>query len=314
MPKIIIVDANSVGYAGQHSADLKTGDLPTQAIYNTLANLRALKSKHKEANFMYLWDDRAQFRFDLLPDYKGKRENTPEKVKAKEEYHAQQPYIKKLLGYMGIPQLRHAGYEADDLAFYLCKLFVARGYEVVLVTSDKDWLQMLDKNVTWFDPRMDRYCTIETFQEFTGFNTIRKFTDSKSLLGDKSDNIDGISGIGEKACSLIFNKWDSVVDMVKEHRALGGFTKENIGPDFSRFINKMNALCSNQDGLLKQFKRNCQLMDLSLCPPITGLKFEKTSKDPEAFFDLCAELAFQSIMRKRGIWTNTFFEEFIEAA
>lgn len=308
MPKIILVDANSVGYAGQHSTELKTADQPTQAIYNTLANLRSLKSKHRNASFMYLWDDKAQFRFDLLPDYKAKRDDTPEKVKAKEEYHSQQPIIKQMLEYLGIPHVKHAGFEADDIGFHLCRLFVKRGYEVVLVSSDKDWLQMLDVGVTWYDPRLDRTCTLETFEEFTGFNTVRKFIDSKSLLGDKSDNIAGINGIGEKACSLIFARWGSVIEMVKEHRALGGFTKENIGSEFSRFIGKMNDLCTNKDGLLMRFKVNTQMMDLSLAPPMTGLNFIKQKKDPDAFFDLCGELAFQSILRKRGIWTNMFFE------
>ena len=315
MPTINLIDANSIGYAGQHAAQLNSGGMPTQAIYNTLMNLRILKSNGRTDAFMYLWDDKAKFRYDLFPEYKGNRNDTPEKVKTKEEYHAQQPFIKKMLNHLGVHQMTVDGFEADDLAYHLCKNFVAKGYKVNLISSDKDWLQMMDNNVTWVDMRLDRTCTSANFAEMTKFETIEQFVSAKCLMGDTSDNINGVGGIGEGACSAIFSRWKTVKEMVAEHKALGGFTKENLSDKaFSRCRNKLNDLCTNTNGMMQTYVRNQKLMNLAMAPKPEKFIADAGKKDPEAFFDLCGELAFVSVLRKRAIWENLFFPELAEKA
>ncbi|EGR3221679.1 hypothetical protein N7I40_004049 [Vibrio parahaemolyticus] len=310
MPNLYLIDANSVGYAGQHAADLNAGGQPTQAIYNVLMNIRGLLGRAKNAQFMYLWDRKAEFRYSLYPDYKGKRDNTPEKVKAKEEYHSQQPFIEKMLTYLGIPQVFHEGLEADDIAYHLSLHYAEKGYNVILVTSDKDWLQMVAKheNISWYDPRLDRSCTHKLFSNFTGFESAEAFVDSKCILGDTSDNIDGIPGLGAKACQNIFMKWPTVKDMIAEHKALGGFTKENIGSEFGRYIKKMNAFCTDPE-LVKIYTRNRKLMDLSLAPKPKQIQIMKKTKNEAAFFELCEELAFHSVLGKREVFSNLFFSK-----
>lgn len=314
MPLINLVDANSIGYAGQHAVELNSGGMPTQAIYNTLMNLRTLKAEHRDAAFLYLWDDQAKFRFETYPEYKGNRNDTPEKVKEKEEYHLQQPFIKNMLSHLGIPQMRVEGFEADDLAYHLCKHFVAKGYQVNLITSDKDWLQMLDKGVTWVDMRLDRKCTLETFADFTKMNTIDQFIAAKCFTGDTSDNIKGVGGIGDGAVANIFSRWNTVKDMIAEHKASGGFTKDNLPKEFARCRNKLNEFCTNTNGMLETFIRNQKLMNLSKAPKPAGFKSNPGKKDPEAFFDVCGELAFVSVLRKRAMWENIFFPELAEKA
>lgn len=315
MPLINLVDANSIGYAGQHAVELSSGGMPTQAIYNTLMNLRTLKAEHRDSAFLYLWDDKAKFRFDAYPDYKGKRDNTPEKVKSKEEYHAQQPFIQQMLGHLGIPQMTVKGFEADDLGFHLCKHFVAKGYEVNLISSDKDWLQMLDEGVTWVDMRLDRKCTLETFAEFTKCETIDQFIAAKCFTGDTSDNITGVGGIGDGAVAAIFSRWHTVSEMIAEHKALGGFTKENLsGKEFSRCRTKLNEFCTNTNGMLQNYIRNQKLMNLSKAPKPDNFKTNQGVKNPEAFFDMCGELAFVSVLRKRAMWENIFFADKAVAA
>ena len=310
MSTIYLIDANSVGYAGQHAADLKTGDQPTQAIYNVLMNIRGLFSRTKNAQFMYLWDRKADFRYALHPEYKAKRNDTPEKVKAKEEYHSQQPFIARMLELLGIPQVSHDGLEADDIAYYLSHHYAKKGYTVVLVTSDQDWLQMVaqHENISWYDPRFDRYCTNKLFLERTGFSTAEAFIDAKCVMGDKSDHIDGIPGLGEKACQAMFTKWPNVKAMIAEHKALGGFTKDNIGADFSRYIKKMNLFCTSPEQI-KLYMRNRKLMDLSLAPKPDNLQIVKTKKDEDGFFALCEELAFHSVLGKREVFSNLFFKK-----
>ncbi len=308
MPSIILIDANSVGYAGQHAADLKTGDQPTQAIYNSLVALRNQRALDPTARIFYLWDSRAQFRFDILPSYKGKRSDTPEKVKAKEEYHSQQPFIEKMVGLLGIDQIRIDGFEADDVAYQMTKRFVAKGYKVKLVSSDKDWLQMLlSPDVSWYDPRLDRSCNLNFFDDFTGYDRIDHFVAAKCIEGDTSDNIDGVPGLGEKACKLIFSRWDSISEMVKEYRATGGFTKELLGPDFSRHIKKLNAFCANEGGAMEIYIRNQRLINLARAPEIPNIQFIQGKPDELGFFDACGELAFLSITRKPAPWINAFF-------
>lgn len=310
MPTINLIDANSLGYAGQHAVELSSGGMPTQAIYNILMNLRTLKSGDRDAAFLYLWDDKAKFRFDIFPEYKGNRADTPEKRQAKEEYHLQQPYIQKMLTHLGLSQMRIEGFEADDLAYHLSKHFVAKGYKVNLISSDKDWLQMLDKNVTWVDMRLDRTCTQANFKEMTKFDDIERFVSAKCLMGDTSDNISGVGGVGEGACSAIFSRWSSVKDMVAEHKALGGFTKENLSDKaFSRCRNKLNDLCTNTNGMMQIYIRNQKLMNLALAPKPERFTSTPGKRDPEAFFDLCGELAFVSVLRQRAVWENLFFAD-----
>ncbi len=310
MPSIILIDANSVGYAGQHAADLKTGDQPTQAIYNSLMALKHQRMIDPTSRIFYLWDSKAEFRFDILPTYKGKRSDTPEKVKAKEEYHSQQPFIEKLVGLLGIDQVRIPGFEADDVAYQMTKRFVAKGYSVKLVSSDKDWLQMLlSDKVSWYDPRMDRSCNLNFFDDFTGHKTIEHFVAAKCIEGDTSDNIAGVTGLGEKACQLIFSRWDSIQEMVREHKATGGFTKELLGAEFSRHIKKINAFCSNEGGSMQTYVRNQKLINLARAPEIPNIQFIQGKANEVEFFDACAELAFLSITGKPTPWVNAFFAE-----
>lgn len=310
MSVVILIDGNSIGYAGQHAVQLSSGDQPTQAIYNVLANLRKLKSKYRTNQFLYLWDRKAQFRFDLHPEYKAKRDDTEEKRIAKEEYHSQQPFIHQMLEHLGIPQLHHEGREADDIAYHLSLAYANKGKKVVLVSSDKDWLQMVAKhpNISWYDPRLDRDCFHDTFEEFTGFKSAEAFVDSKCILGDTSDNVDGVKGLGAKACELMFARWDTVKDMIAEHKQLGEFTKNNIGAEFSRYIKKLNAFCSDPE-LIQLYVRNRKLMDLSKAPKCSNTVVNKGNKDPEAFFALCEELAFHSVLAKATSFRNAFFGE-----
>lgn len=315
MPAINLIDANSLGYAGQHAIELSSGGMPTQAIYNMLMNLRTLKANGRDTAFLYLWDDKAKFRYDLFPDYKGNRNDTPEKRQSKEEYHLQQPYIKQMLSHLGIPQMTIAGFEADDLAYHLCKHFVSKNYTVNLISSDKDWLQMLDKGVTWVDMRLDRTCTQANFSEMAKFDTIEQFVAAKCLMGDTSDNINGVGGIGEGACAAIFSRWKTVKEMIAEHKALGGFTKENLSDKaFSRCRNKLNDFCTNTNGMMQTYIRNQKLMNLALAPKPEKFISEPGKKNMEAFFDLCGELAFVSVLRQRTIWENLFFADVKAAA
>lgn len=311
MPLAIIIDANSVGYAGQHAADLKTGDLQTQAIYNSIMQLRAQKSSNPGAAIFYLWDRKAKFRYEAFPDYKGTRNKTPEQIKAKEEYHAQTPYIKKMVSMLGVGQLEIDGFEADDIAYQLTKTLVGKGYDVKLVSSDKDWLQMISsKAVSWYDPRLDRHCNINFFEEFTGFRTIEQFVAAKCIVGDASDNIDGVPGLGDKGVQLIFSRWPTITDMVKEYKtvaATGGFTKEMLGKEFSRHIKKINAFCANENDAMRVYIRNQKLINLAQAPTIGSFPVQRGSVDQEGFFELCGELAFQSILRKPEPWVNAFF-------
>lgn len=307
MPMLNLVDANSVGYAGQSAVELSSGDQPTQAIYNTLMNLRSLKSATPRSKFIYLWDSRAKFRFDALPEYKAGRDITPEQKKTKEEYHSQQPFIKEMLGCLGISQCLVNGFEADDIAYQLVERLRPKGYTIKLVSSDKDWLQMIQDGVSWYDPRFERYCTVSNFAEIAKAKNASVFVACKCIKGDKSDNVQGIDGLGDKACELIFDKWATVPEMVREYRALGSFTKENIGAEFGRYLKKMNAFCNNDDDLLRRYQRNLKIMDLSKAPKIENIQIVAGKKDAERFYELCGELAFHSILRKKDMWDRLFF-------
>lgn len=310
MSSFVLIDANSVGYAGQHGADLKVGEQPTQAIYNSILALRAQQALDPAARIFYLWDSKADFRFALHPEYKGKRNTTAEQVKAKDEYHSQQPFIERLVKSLGVTQIRIPGFEADDVAFQMTAKLIDKGHKVKLVSSDKDWLQMISHDVVWYDPRLDRTCNRAQFKDFTGFANVEQFVAAKCIEGDASDNIDGVPGLGEKACQLIFSRWPTINAMAAEYRSLpGGFTKELLGPEFGRCLKKLNAFCANEGDAMKTYIRNQKLINLSLAPKLGSIPLIQGEADEGAFFDVCGELAFRSITSKPQAWQSLFFEK-----
>lgn len=300
--KVILADGNAVGYSSQQTRALTTNaGEPTQAIFHSIKSVWGLKSRYKEHTPLFLWDSHTQWRYDILPEYKGKREEYKQQVEMREQYREQRPHIQEALKLMGVVQIQHEGYEADDIAgVYARKINSMNDSEAVLYTGDKDWLQLVGENVTFHEIGSDKRVGLKNFQRVTGFSNPIEFLQAKALHGDSSDNISGVGGIGEKTADLLMQRYGSVKSLLLDHKKHGNFEKgyfENSSLDRAR--NKINAFCNNDSGGIDLYKRNLALMNLHrIVPPKSGFFRQRSKPDLEGFKDFCMRWEMISLVEK----------------
>ena len=196
--KFLIIDGSSLFFRAFYALPLlktKRG-LYTNAIYGFVMMVENAIEKIKPSHVAVCFDMKGKtFRSDIYKDYKGTRQKTPN------ELEQQWPLVRDILGHMNIKILESPVYEADDIAGTLAKLGTEEGFENYLLTGDKDYFQLVnDKTKVLFTRKgitdMD-IVTVEKIEEDYGIEPL-EFIELKALMGDSSDNIPGIYGIGEK--------------------------------------------------------------------------------------------------------------------
>ncbi|MDB4395985.1 hypothetical protein N9Z65_00035 [bacterium] len=159
-------------------------------IYFTLNAIYSYTNKFKPTNVVCVWDEKEDYqpnvRKEQLDGYKGNRskDSTP---------HAQNDRIKELLSHLGIASIFPREREADDIVAYICKTFKG---EKIIVSVDRDFLQLIDNETVLYDAIRKREFKLETFKEDTGY-TKNEWLNAKCILGDKSDNVPGIPRFGK---------------------------------------------------------------------------------------------------------------------
>ena len=164
------------------------------------------------------------FRRRLFEEYKANRPPTPEDIKLSV------PYVKRLLEAMCIPVLEVEDFEADDVIGTLAKKGVAAGYEVFMVTPDKDYGQLVDDSCKIYKQKGDDVEIVgraEIEQKY-GFSYPALVCDMLALWGDASDNIPGVPGIGEKGACKLVREWGTVEEILANSANIGGKTGKNI--------------------------------------------------------------------------------------
>lgn len=299
----VFVDANALGYAGNSNDKLMAGDQHTGAINHIVGEVRDLYYNYPDSQIIFLWDKKSEWRYDLLPEYKGKRADTEEKRAIKARYHAQVPAIKKLLYGLGVTQISANGYEADDLAAYYSRRCTMAKKHCILITGDKDWLQLISPYVKWKEHRLHNIVDVDNFQEVTGCGTVIQFLMEKCLQGDTSDNIKGVGGIGKKAARSIYDEFGSLSNLFKWHDGNGDFTKDNIPDSLRRYKKRLNDLCAESSEGRQLLKRNLKLMSL--------LKVERPSevtivqsRNLLLVRELLAEFAFHQVLNSFDSYTD----------
>ena len=214
--KLMVIDGNSIVNRAFYgvSQNLSTRDgLPTNAIFGFLNILLKLLDEEKPEGLAVAFDMRAPtFRHLAYEGYKAQRKGMPE------ELAVQMPVLKEVLDAMNIRRYELEGWEADDLLGTMAKANGAAGGETVIVTGDKDSLQLIDEHTTvkLVSTRMGqtttRAMTPEVFRAEYGFDPIHMI-DLKALMGDTSDNIPGVKGIGEKTAMALLAQYPSVHDL-----------------------------------------------------------------------------------------------------
>ena len=226
-PLLMLIDGHSVAYRAFYALPAEnfrtTSGQTTNAVYGFTAMLINLLRDESPTHVGAAFDvSRQTFRADMYAEYKANRIKTPD------EFAGQIDITKDVLGALGIPVMAEPGYEADDIIATLTTQAVKAGYRVLVVTGDRDSIQLVNEHVTVLYPRkgvsdLTRF-TPEEVQAKYGL-TPQQYPDFAALRGDPSDNLPGIPGVGEKTATKWisqFGSLDALVDGVDTVRGKVG--------------------------------------------------------------------------------------------
>ena len=219
---LMILDGNSIvnrAFYGVRPLNAPDGT-PTNAVYGFLAILQRLLEEQKPDALCVSFDLKAPtFRHKAYEGYKAQRKAMPE------ELAQQMPILKEVLDQMGIRRYELEGYEADDILGTASRLCEKAGWHCTIVTGDKDSLQLISESTTVCNvkTRMGQTETIlytpERFREEYGFGP-KQMVDLKALMGDSSDNIPGVPGVGEKTAMDLVQRYGTIEEIYKDLSAL----------------------------------------------------------------------------------------------
>jgi DNA polymerase-1 len=182
--------------------------LQTNAVYGFTTTLLKIIREHKPDGLAVAFDEKGPtLRHEEFKEYKAQRPPMPDGMKT------QIPYIHRVVEALNIPAVRQAGYEADDLIGTLARQAEQSGYDVMIVTGDKDMLQLLTPHVRIYDPVKNKWSGEAECRERFGVEPAR-VVEVMGLMGDTSDNIPGVKGIGEKTAMKLVAQFGTIDELL----------------------------------------------------------------------------------------------------
>nr|WP_275114452.1 DNA polymerase I [Staphylococcus argenteus] len=215
--KLVLIDGNSLSFRAFYALPLlsnKAG-IHTNAVYGFAMLLEKILKEEKPDHFLVAFDaGKTTFRHEKYSEYKGGRQKTPP------ELSEQFPYIRQLLDAYHIKRYELDNYEADDIIGTLSKEADKAGFQTIIITGDRDLTQLATDNVTIYYTKkgvtdVDHYTPEFISEKYNGL-TPSQIIDMKGLMGDSSDNIPGVAGVGEKTAIKLLNQFNTV-EGVYEH-------------------------------------------------------------------------------------------------
>ena len=194
-------------------------------------------------------------RHKKYPDYKANRQSMPEGIK-----HAL-PYIDKLLDAYNIPKIYKDGYEADDVIGTLAKKAEKKGYKTYMMTSDKDFAQLVSENIFMFRPgnkwqNASIWGISEVLEKFK-IDRVDQVIDFLAMMGDSADNIPGIAGVGEKTAQKFLKEFGSIEGLFENSHSLSGKMKDTINSS-----KEIGLLCKDLVTIITNVEINLNEKDL----------------------------------------------------
>lgn len=237
-PTLMLLDGNSLAYRAFYALpaeNFKTqGGLTTNAVYGFTAMLINLLRDEQPTHVAAAFDvSRQTFRVDKYPEYKAGRSSTPD------EFRGQIDITKEVLVALGIAVLAEPGFEADDIIATLATQAETEGYRVLVVTGDRDALQLVSDDVTVLYPRkgvseLTRF-TPDAVLEKYGL-TPQQYPDFAALRGDPSDNLPGIPGVGEKTATKWIAEYGSLQALVDNVDQVKGKVGDALRANLSHVV------------------------------------------------------------------------------
>ncbi len=211
MPTLYLIDGSAYVYRAFFALPPLSNSkgLQTNAVYGFTTMLMKILREHRPDGLAVVFDEKGPtLRHDEFKDYKAQRPPMPEGMSA------QIPYIHRVVEAFGLPAVRLAGYEADDLIGTLSRKAEAAGFDVVIVTGDKDMFQLLTPHVRIYDPVKDKWYGEAECRERFGVEPAR-VVEVMGLMGDATDNIPGVKGIGEKTAIKLITQFGSIDELLR---------------------------------------------------------------------------------------------------
>ena len=283
MKKVVLIDGNNLifrsYYATAYRGEILTNSkgLPTNAVYAYIQMLLKIIAEEKPSHIMVAFDKGKTFRHESYDDYKGGRSETPKELKE------QIPYAKKVTRAMGITVEEIENYEADDIIGTYSKKI---DEEVLVVSSDRDLLQLISPNVKMKLLKMKDYVYYDekSFYEDYGIKPI-EIIDLKALMGDSSDNIKGVAGIGEKTALKLIKEYHTIDNLYKNIDDLKGKVKEN--------------LLNDKESAYKSLELATIYLDVPIEVNLEKIAYKGSNE--EELNSLLKELEFNSLINKMSI-------------
>ena len=282
MDKIILLDGNSLSYRAFYAMPAlknKKG-LYTNSVYGFTLMLERILEDTKPKYALVAFDKgKETFRHKSYEAYKGTRDKTPT------ELVEQFGYVRELIESYGIKYEEHLDYEADDIIGSYAKIAEKAGLEVIIVSGDKDLTQLASDNITVYYTKRGvteiDYYTPEFINEKYGL-TPQQIIDMKGLMGDKSDNIPGIPGVGEKTAIKLLTEYETVENVL-----------ENIDNISGKKL-KERLTEGKEDAILSK-KLATIFTDVPVDNKIEDLTFKEDREKKKELFE---KLEFVSFLRK----------------
>ena len=290
MKKLFLVDAYALifkyYYAFLGRPMRNREGMNTSVVFGFVKFLRDIQKRERPDLLGVAFDPKGgSFRRDIFPEYKANRSETPEDILLSI------PYVKRVLDAMCIPILKVAGYEADDVIGTLSQKGVEAGYDVYMVTPDKDYGQLVRDNCRIYKQRgaegsieiVDR----EAIREKYGIDDPQLVRDILALWGDASDNIPGVPGIGEKIACKLVREWGTVENILDNVSKIKGKQGEKIAgwADNLRLAKRLTTICLDVPIPFRE-------EDLTVCDPhIDQLRGIFAELDFKAFMNDLTNLA-----------------------
>ncbi|MBK9293159.1 MAG: DNA polymerase I [Oligoflexia bacterium] len=211
MKKVYLVDVSSLFFRSFYAIRQLNNSkgIPTNALYGFLSVITKLLKEHKPDSIAFCFDrPESGFREEIYEDYKANRSEPPD------DLIKQFPYLPILAQALSIKCFDKKGYEADDIIGTLAQKAKKNGSEVVIVSSDKDFAQLVEPGVKIFDPAKEIYMDALEVRSKFGVEP-NQIIDYLALIGDSSDNVPGVDGVGPKAAQKLLNEFENLDNIYK---------------------------------------------------------------------------------------------------
>jgi DNA polymerase-1 len=286
-PRLHLIDGSAYVFRAFHAIPFLSNSrgVPTNAVFGIATMLLKLVREERPSHVAVVFDaPGATFRDELFPAYKANRAALPD------ELAPQLPLVRRVVEALALPLVEVAGVEADDVIGTLATAAAARGTEVVIVTGDKDFQQLVGPRITLLDTMRDKRTAVADVRERYGVEPER-WVDIVALMGDAIDNIPGIKGVGEKTAAALIQHAGSLEALLADPAAIARSGLRGAASLAARV-----AEHAEQARLAKTLATiRC---DLAL--PFALEQFAYAGPHRAKLEELCRELEFHSLLRELG--------------